>query len=78
MVPENEVVVPRVAEDPTLQNTLHGWVPLVRRTLAPLTRVRVLPISKMKIEPGLPSPSSVTVAPVATIADADVKHVTPG
>jgi hypothetical protein len=42
--PANRVVVPRVAELPTCQNTLEAWAPLIRTTLLPAAVVSVLPI----------------------------------
>jgi hypothetical protein len=44
MVPSNVVVVPRTAELPICQNTLHGVPPV---TLEPDEVVRVLPVRKM-------------------------------
>ena len=44
MLPWNIVPVPRVAELPTCQNTLHAEAPLLRRTDAALAVVSVLPI----------------------------------
>jgi hypothetical protein len=44
MFPENEEVVPRVAELPTCQKTLEGWAPLIRFTTLLVAVVSVLPI----------------------------------
>jgi hypothetical protein len=44
MVPTKSVSVPRVAELPTCQNTLHGEAPLMRLTLLPDAVVSVEPI----------------------------------
>jgi hypothetical protein len=61
MFPLKAVFVPRVAELPTCQKTLHAWVPLMRFTLLADAVVRVDPIWKMKTALGSPWPSSVTV-----------------
>jgi hypothetical protein len=42
--PTKLVVVPKVAELPTCQKTLHGEAPLINDTLDPLAVVRVVPI----------------------------------
>jgi hypothetical protein len=47
MFPENEEVVPRVAELPTCQKTLAGWAPLMRTTLLLVAVVSALAIWKM-------------------------------
>jgi hypothetical protein len=44
MLPTNVVPVPRVAELPTCQNTLHAWAPLIRLTVLFDAVVRVDPI----------------------------------
>src|ERR1700694_2539537 len=56
MSPANDVVVPSVAELPTLQNTLPPCAPLRSETAEALAVVSVLPMLKMKTELGLPSP----------------------
>jgi hypothetical protein len=61
MFPMNEVVVPRVAELPTCQNTSQAEAPLMGFTEELLAVVSVLPIWKMKTAPGLPCPSRVSV-----------------
>ncbi len=61
MVPLNWVVVPRVAELPTCQNTLQAFAPLMKATELDEAVVRVEGIRKMKTELGSPSPSRVTV-----------------
>ena len=43
MVPTNVVLVPRVAELPTCQNTLHGEAPLMRATVLPDAVINVDP-----------------------------------
>jgi hypothetical protein len=48
MLPAKSVFVPRVAELPTCQKTLHGSALLITSTEALLAVVRVLPIWKMK------------------------------
>jgi len=54
IVPWKAVVVPRVAELPTCQKTLHARAPPVRTTLLPDPVMRVLPAWKIKTESGLP------------------------
>jgi hypothetical protein len=61
MLPANLVSVPRVAELPICQKTLHGWAPLITMTYAPLAAVSVLPIWKMKTAPGSPWASRTSV-----------------
>jgi hypothetical protein len=61
MSPVNDVVVPSVAELPTLQNTLPPCAPLISSTDEALAVVSVLPMLKMKIELGLPRPLSLSV-----------------
>ena len=56
MSPANDVVVPSVAELPTLQNTLPPCAPLISETTEALAVVSVLPMLKTKIELGLPKP----------------------
>ena len=51
--PANAVVVPRVAEVPTCQNTLHSLPPLITRTEEPLAVVSAVPIWKIKSAFGL-------------------------
>jgi len=58
--PWNEVVVPRVAEVRTCQNTLQPEPLLVMRTDELLAVVSVLPILKIKTESGLPRPFRVS------------------
>ena len=55
--PSKEVVVPSVAELPTFQNKPTPAPPLITSTAEALAVVRVVPISKMKSEFGLPSAS---------------------
>ena len=59
--PTNAVVVPRVAELPTCQNTLQTVPPLITLTDEPLAVMSVLSIRKMKTALGLPSASRVRV-----------------
>jgi hypothetical protein len=47
MFPENEEVVPRVAELPICQKTLAGWALLTRTTLLLVAVVSALPIWKI-------------------------------
>src|ERR1700733_4708475 len=63
MSPMNVVPVPRVAELPICQSTLHGWPPSMTLTDASAAVVSVLPIWKMKTAPGSPWASR-TSAPV--------------
>jgi hypothetical protein len=66
--PLNAVVVPRVAELPTCQNTLQAEPPLTNRTDDADAVVSVLPILKTQIALGLPWASSVS-APVNPTED---------
>jgi hypothetical protein len=59
--PMNDVDVPRVAELPTCQKTLHGWPPLVSSTDEPAAVVRVLPVRNTQTALGSPPASSVSV-----------------
>jgi hypothetical protein len=54
MVPTKVVVVPRVAELPTCQNTLQGCAPSMRLTVLFDAVVSVDPAWKMKTELGSP------------------------
>src|ERR1700682_3571355 len=56
MSPANDVVVPRNAELPTLQNTLPPEAPLINRMREALAVVSVLLMLKIKTELGLPRP----------------------
>src|SRR5665213_853084 len=56
MSPANNVVVPSVAELPTLQKTWPPCAPLISATAEALAVVSVLPMLKMKTELGLPRP----------------------
>src|ERR1700737_3288315 len=56
MSPANDVVVPSVAELPTLQNTLPPCAPFISEIADALAVVSVLPMLKTKIELGLPRP----------------------
>lgn len=69
MLPTNAVVVPRVAELPTCQNTLQSVAPLRRTTVELLAVVSVLPIWKTNVAAGSPSASRVSV-PVSCAAAA--------
>jgi hypothetical protein len=68
--PAKLVVVPRVAELPTCQNTLHACAPFSSATLLVDAVVSDDPVSKMKTESGLPSPLRVTV-PVKPIEEVE-------
>jgi hypothetical protein len=61
MFPLKVVFVPRVAELPTCQKTLHASAPLIRATVLADAVVNVLPIWKMKTALGSPWASRVTV-----------------
>jgi hypothetical protein len=61
MLPTKRVVVPRVAELPTCQKTLHAWAPLISLTRLLEAVVSVDPIWKMKTESGSPWPLRVKV-----------------
>jgi hypothetical protein len=59
MSPVNDAAVPRVAELPTLQNTLPPCAPLISVTVEALAVVSVLPMLMMKTALGLPRALSV-------------------
>jgi hypothetical protein len=61
MSPTNDVLVPSVAELPTLKNTLLPLAPLISEMLEPLAVVSVLPMLMTKTEFGLPCPLNVRV-----------------
>ena len=69
MLPIKLVRVPKVAELPTCQNTLHSCALLMRTTDASLAVIRVLPILKIKVAVGSP-PASRVSAPVIAAEDA--------
>lgn len=54
MVPLKDVFVPRVAELPTCQKTLHAWAPLMSATVLEEPVIRVSAIWKMKTALGSP------------------------
>jgi hypothetical protein len=68
MLPTNVVFVPRVAELPICQNTLHAWAEPTRFTVLLDAVMSVDPTWKMKTALGSPCASSVTV-PVRPSAD---------
>jgi len=68
IVPLNTVPVPKVAELPTCQKTLHALAPSIRIIELADAVVSVEPIWKMNTESGLPIPFRVT-APVISRAD---------
>ena len=59
--PSNAVVVPRVAELPTCQNTLHGEALFIRTTDDADAVVSVLPIWKTQTALGSPKALSVSI-----------------
>ena len=61
MVPTNVELVPRVAELPTCQYTLHGEAPLMSDTVLPDAVVRVEPIWNTQTALGFPCASRVSV-----------------
>jgi hypothetical protein len=69
MLPTKVVLVPKVAELPTCQNTLHAWAPLISATVLFDAVIRVDPTWKMNTALGSPCPSRVTV-PVRLSAEA--------
>jgi hypothetical protein len=75
MVPWKVELVAMVAELPTCQKTLQAWAPLVRRTVVPVSVMRVEPAWKMKTAFGLPCASRVSVPPTSS---EDVALYTPG
>ncbi len=70
-VPENALPLPRVAELPTCQKTLHAWAPLVSTTLLADALLSVDTAWKMNTELGSPSPLRVRVV-VRCIVDVDL------
>jgi hypothetical protein len=68
ILPIKSVPVPRVAELPTCQKTLHCWPPLIISTLASLAVIRVLAILNTQTELALPSALRVSV-PVSPADD---------
>jgi len=70
-VPENALPLPKVAELPTCQKTLHAWAPLVRTTLLSDALFSVDTAWKMNTELGSPSPLRVRVV-VRCIVDVDL------
>src|SRR5579863_2938842 len=70
MDPAKLVVVPRVAELPTCQNTLHACAPFSSTTDADVAVVSVEAAWKMKTESVFPAPFRVTV-PVRAMLDAE-------
>jgi hypothetical protein len=68
--PAKFVVVPKVAELPTCQNTLHAWAPFSRATVLEVAVVNVDAAWKMKTESASPAPLSVTV-PVRAMDEVD-------
>jgi hypothetical protein len=70
-VPTKLVVVPRVADEPTCQKTLHACAPFSSTTLLPEAVVSVEPAWRMKTAPALPPPLSVN-APVSPRLDDEV------
>jgi hypothetical protein len=65
MLPTKEVLVPRVADEPTCQNTLHACAPPVRTTELPEPVMSVLPAWKMNTE--AESPLRVSGRPFSAI-----------
>jgi len=61
MCPTNEDEVPRVAEEPTSQKTLHACAPPVSVMTLELAVVRLDAVSKIKTELGSPAPLRVRV-----------------
>jgi hypothetical protein len=70
-VPRKAEPVPRVAELPTCQNTLHAWAPLIRATWLPDAVVRLDPAWNTNTEFGLPAASNVSV-PVSPSEEAEL------
>jgi hypothetical protein len=69
IVPTKLLVVPRVAELPTCQKTLHACAPFSSTTLLPEAEIKVEPAWKIKTAPASPPPFRVT-DPVSAMADA--------
>ena len=74
-VPRKLELVPKVADEPTCQKTLHAWAPLVSVMREPEMVVRVEPAWNTKTALGSPPASSVT-SPVRSTDDAEL--YTPG
>ncbi len=70
IVPAKSVVVPRVAELPTCQNTLQACAPFSSATVLVEAVVSVEPAWKMKTESRFPPPLRVTV-PVRPMDEAE-------
>jgi hypothetical protein len=70
MVPVKAECVPRVAELPTCQNTLHAWAPLVSMTLLAESVVSVEGAWKMKTALGSPPAFRVSDPPTSSEEDA--------
>jgi hypothetical protein len=68
MLPVNVVWVPRVAELPTCQNTLHAWAPPIRWTVLPDAVIKVEPAWKMNTALGPPFRVTVPVRLIAAAA----------
>src|ERR1019366_3055022 len=69
IVPTKLLVVPRVAELPTCQKTLHACAPFSSTTLLPEAEIKVEPAWKIKTASSSPPPFRVT-DPVSAMADA--------
>ena len=69
IVPTKLLVVPRVAELPTCQKTLHACAPFSSTTLLPEAEIKVEPAWKIKTASASPPPFRVT-DPVSAMADA--------
>jgi hypothetical protein len=70
-VPTKLDAVPKVAEEPTCQNTLQAWAPFIRAIELALAVVRVDPAWKMNTAAGSFSASSVST-PVSPIELAEL------
>jgi hypothetical protein len=70
MVPVKAECVPRVAELPTCQNTLHAWAPLVSMTLLAESVMSVEGAWKMKTALGSPPAFRVSDPPTSSEEDA--------
>jgi hypothetical protein len=63
MLPAKVEPVSSVADEPTCQNTLHGWPPLITRTLEAGAVISVVAVLKTNAASGFPFKVSVPVMP---------------
>jgi hypothetical protein len=71
MLPAKLEPVPRVAELPTCQKTLHAWAPLMKTTRLAEAVISVDSVWKMKTASGSPWPSSVRSPVMPKVPEAE-------